>query len=135
MRDLALGRIVAAVIERFKFWVLRKVGRTTVNRYPATLRRGLGYAWRTNCIGFASTLGLSNAVPTIKSVGPRVAGGSVAIKDVMGYGTKVEFASLQPGDAYATKPTKILVAGPFWGMSSTARIGFLREEISLHLET
>ena len=52
MRDLALGRIVAAVIERFKFWVLRKVGRTTVNRYPATLRRGLGYAWRTNCIGF-----------------------------------------------------------------------------------
>ena len=32
MRDLALDRIDEAVIERFKFWALRKVGRTTVNR-------------------------------------------------------------------------------------------------------
>src|SRR6266481_1666488 len=35
-----------AVIERFKFWALRKVGRTTVNRYLATLRKVLRYAWR-----------------------------------------------------------------------------------------
>ena len=38
MRDLALDRIDEAVIERFQFWALRKVGRTTVNRYLATLR-------------------------------------------------------------------------------------------------
>jgi len=46
MRDLALDRIDEAVIERFKFWALRKVGRTTVNRYLATLRKALRYAWR-----------------------------------------------------------------------------------------
>jgi len=46
MRNLALDRIDEAVIERFKFWALRKVGRTTVDRYLATLRNGLRYAWR-----------------------------------------------------------------------------------------
>jgi integrase len=46
MRDLALDRIDEAVIERLKFWALRKVGRTTVNRYLATLRKALRYAWR-----------------------------------------------------------------------------------------
>jgi integrase len=46
MRDLALDRVDEAVIERFKFWALRKVGRTTVNRYLATLRKALRYAWR-----------------------------------------------------------------------------------------
>ncbi len=46
MRDLALDRIDEAVIERLKFWALRKVGRTTVNRYLSTLRKALRYAWR-----------------------------------------------------------------------------------------
>src|SRR5260370_8775712 len=46
MRDCACDRIDEAVIERFKFWALRKVGRNTVNRYLAKLRKGLRYAWR-----------------------------------------------------------------------------------------
>jgi hypothetical protein len=45
-RGLALDRIDEAVSQRFKFWALRKVGRTTVNRYLATLRKGLRYGWR-----------------------------------------------------------------------------------------
>ena len=46
MRDLPLDRIDEAAIERLKFWALSKVGKTTVHRYLATLRRALRYAWR-----------------------------------------------------------------------------------------
>jgi hypothetical protein len=46
MRDLPLDRIDEAVIERLKFWALSKGGKTTVDRYLATLRKALRYAWR-----------------------------------------------------------------------------------------
>ncbi len=39
MPDLPLDRIDEAVIECLKFWALSKVGKTTVNRYLATLSR------------------------------------------------------------------------------------------------
>src|SRR5205807_9055377 len=46
MPHLPLHRIDEAVSERLKFWALSKVGQTTVNRYLATLRKALRYAWR-----------------------------------------------------------------------------------------
>ena len=46
MPDLPLDRIDEAVIECLKFWALSKVGKTTVNRYLATLRKAPRYAWR-----------------------------------------------------------------------------------------
>jgi integrase len=44
--ESTLDLIDEPMIEAFKLWALKDCGRTTVNRYLATLKKALRYAWR-----------------------------------------------------------------------------------------
>jgi integrase len=46
MSKLTLSEIDEPIIERFKLWASEKTSQATVNRYLATLRKALRYAWR-----------------------------------------------------------------------------------------
>jgi hypothetical protein len=62
IKDLPLGEIQEPEGEQMKFWALKRVSKTTVNRYIATLRKALRYA--------CHTLHLIDKAPVIKQFPP-----------------------------------------------------------------